>query len=49
MSNMISSDGFFVFFIAVMALAFCAMSFWVMYDLDRDNKKLHKKTKTKKA
>jgi hypothetical protein len=47
MSN-ISSVEFFVFFIALMVLTFCAMSFWVMHEFDKDDKKTHK-IKTKKA
>ncbi len=39
---------FFAYFIMSMALAFALMSMWVVYDLDRDDKK-PRKTKTKKA
>lgn len=40
---------FFGFFVAALGFAFCIMSMWVMYDLDKDDKKPHKKPKTKKA
>lgn len=40
---------FFGFFVATLAFTFAAMSFWVMYDLDKDNTKTSKKPKTKKA
>lgn len=40
---------FFGFFVAALCFAFVAMSFWVMYDLNKDDKKSHKKPKTKKA
>ena len=46
--NSISSVEFFVFFISLMVLTFCAMSFWVMHEFDKDDKK-YRKTKTKKA
>ncbi len=42
---------FFAYFIMAMALAFGLMSMWVIYDLDRDDKKSHhkKSPKLKKA